>query len=289
MSMYFKTPNYSVAMNAKVASSTLARAIISNFWPDQERLIQNAAYPEGTGPDSTPVHWLCPKEDSPSRPVITLIRNPIDRFRSAMAQLNLTDVDQAIHSLETDTQIEFPRKARSLRADPHFRHQHALSVGDSTVYRVEDIDVAAQVIGLSLPLPAINEASNPKPELTQEQEARVLAFYAEDKALYDSIFPGEGLAYLYEPLPVSDPVAPVPGSVTATQIRLWLVRNGISMDQVSAAISAIEDQQERSEAEVLWEYAPYVERTNPLVAAIAGGFGMSDQAVDQAFREASAL
>jgi hypothetical protein len=184
--MYFIAPNYSVAFNAKVASSTLARAIISAFHPDAEHLIQTAAYPEGRGPDTNQVQWLCPKETEPSKPVVLIVRAPVDRFRSAMAQTNQTDVDAALSALEEDGEIQFPRRMRKLRADIHFRHQHELLRG-GTAYRLEDLDEAATLIGLSLPLPTINEASRPKPTLTPEQEARVLAYYAADAALYASL------------------------------------------------------------------------------------------------------
>jgi len=181
--MYFITPNYSVAFNAKVGSSTLARAIIAAFHPEQEHLIQTATYPEGKGPDTNQVQWLCPKETEPSKPVVLIVRQPVDRFRSAMAQTNQTDVDAALAALEEDVEIQFPRRRRKLREDVHFRHQHALLRG-GTAFRLEDLDEAAQFIGLSLPLPVINEASRPKPTLTAEQEARVFTYYGSDAALY---------------------------------------------------------------------------------------------------------
>ena len=283
--MYFLTPNYSVAFNAKVASSTLSRAIIAAFHPQEENIIQTAAYPEGKGPDTNQLQWLCPKEKEPTKPVVLIVREPVARFRTAMAQANLTDVDAALTSLEQDGEIQFPRRPRRLRNDAHFKHQHLLAQPDAKVFRLEDLDAAATYIGLSLPLPTINEASRPKPDLTPEQETRVLAYYAEDEALYAAT-PLGGLDYVYTP-PVEP--EPVPSSITATQIRLWLVRNGVSMAQVSEAIAAIPDAQARAEAEVLWEYAPYVERTNPLVAMIAAGFNMDDAAIDNAFREAEQL
>ena len=122
--MYFITPNYSVAFNAKVASSTLARSIIAAFYPEQEALIQTAAYPEGKGPDTNQVQWLCPKEKEPSRPVVLVIREPINRFRTAMAQINQTDVDVCLTALEEDGEIQFSLRRRPLRKDPHFFHQH---------------------------------------------------------------------------------------------------------------------------------------------------------------------
>ena len=184
--MYFITPNYSVALNAKVGSSTLSRAIIAAFHPEHEHLIQTAAYPNGKGPDNTQVHWLCPSEKEPSKPVVLLVREPVDRFRSAMAQVGLADVDVALEALEQDGEIQFPRRKRRLREDVHFRHQHELLRG-GTAYRLEDIDEAATLIGLPLPLPTINEASRPKPSLTPEQEARVLTYYAQDAALHASL------------------------------------------------------------------------------------------------------
>lgn len=184
--MYFITPNYSVALNAKVGSSTLSRAIIAAFHPEQESLIQTAAYPDGKGPDNTQVHWLCPSEKEPSKPVVLVVREPVDRFRTAMAQTGQTDVDAALAALEQDGEIQFPRRTRKLREDVHFRHQHALLRG-GTAFPLEDLDEAATFIGLPLPLPVINEAKRPKPDLTPEQEARVLAYYAADAALYASL------------------------------------------------------------------------------------------------------
>jgi hypothetical protein len=184
--MYFITPNHSVAFNAKAGSSTLSRAIIAAFHPEQERIIQTAAYPEGKGPDTNQVQWLCPKEKEHTKPVVLIVREPVARFRTAMAQVNLSDVDAALTSLEQDAEVQFPRSRRKLRTNAHFRHQHELLQG-GTAFPLEDLDDAATFIGLALPLPTINEASRPKPALTPEQEARVLAYYAEDAELYASL------------------------------------------------------------------------------------------------------
>lgn len=286
--MYYQTPNYSVAHNAKVASSSLSRAIIRDFWPDVETFIQAAAYPAGKGPNTLQAHFLCPKEKEPTKHVVLVAREPVARFRSAMAQFGLDDVEAVLTALETNAEYPLRHRTVVLAENEHFTHQHRLAQPSAKVFRLEDLDAAATYIGLTLPLPVINEATNEKPTLTPEQEARVLAYYAEDKALYDSV-PAGGIDYAYlPPAPAPEPV-PVPASVTATQIRLWLVRNGISMAQVYAAIAAIPDAQARAEAEVLWEYAPYVERSNPLVAMIASGFNMDAAAIDSAFREAEQL
>jgi hypothetical protein len=82
----------------------------------------------------------------------------------------------------------------------------------------------------------------------------------------------------------------VPASVTARQIRIWVVRNipgGLSA--IESALAAIPDQQARQEAQVEWEFAPYCERRHPMLESIAFSLGLSQEQVDQAFREASTI
>jgi hypothetical protein len=82
---------------------------------------------------------------------------------------------------------------------------------------------------------------------------------------------------------------PVPESVSARQIRLWLIRNGVSLAQVEAAIDAIPDQLQRDSVQVEWEYAPYVERTHPMLIPLAAALGLTETQVDQAFIEAAGI
>ena len=89
-----------------------------------------------------------------------------------------------------------------------------------------------------------------------------------------------------EPLPL---VSVVPKSVSARQIRLWLVTHGVSMASVDAAIDAIPDQLQRDIVRIEWDYAPYVERTHPMLLPLAMALGLTEEQVDQAFREALAL
>jgi hypothetical protein len=81
----------------------------------------------------------------------------------------------------------------------------------------------------------------------------------------------------------------IPISVTARQIRLWLVQNGIALSAIETAIDAIPDQQTREIVRVEWEYAPYVERTHPWLVPLAQALGLNEEQVDQAFREASQI
>jgi len=87
----------------------------------------------------------------------------------------------------------------------------------------------------------------------------------------------------------ADGTAGVPFSVSARQIRLWLVGNGVSLSAVDSAIDAIPDQQQRDLVRVEWEYAPWIERSHPMLAPLASALGMTAEQVDAAFIEAAAL
>lgn len=82
---------------------------------------------------------------------------------------------------------------------------------------------------------------------------------------------------------------PVPQSVTARQVRLWLVRHGVQLASVDAAIDTIQDATTRDSVRVEWEYAPYVERSHPWLVPLAQALGLSEAQVDAAFREAASI
>lgn len=105
---YYDTPNYSVALNAKVASSSVARAIIRQFCPKQDWMIRTAAFPPGVTADDRQWHWLAPGKLTPDKPVVLLVRDPVDRFITACQQIGLRrpEVNAAIASLATDAPIQ---------------------------------------------------------------------------------------------------------------------------------------------------------------------------------------
>lgn len=88
---------------------------------------------------------------------------------------------------------------------------------------------------------------------------------------------------------MAEDTSPVPPSVTARQIRLWLVAQNYSLDMIAQAIAAIPDQATRDAVAVEWEYAPYIERTHPWLVPLAQALGLDESNVDQAFREAASL
>lgn len=80
-----------------------------------------------------------------------------------------------------------------------------------------------------------------------------------------------------------------PATVSARQIRLWLVRQGIALSAVDAAIDSIPDSLARDSVRVEWEYAPYVERSHPMLVPLAAALGLTVDDVDRAFVEAAGI
>lgn len=78
-------------------------------------------------------------------------------------------------------------------------------------------------------------------------------------------------------------------SVSARQVRLWLIQHGISLATVDAAIGAIADPATRESVRVEWEYAPYIERSHPMLVPLGSAIGLTQDQIDAAFVEAARL
>jgi hypothetical protein len=86
------------------------------------------------------------------------------------------------------------------------------------------------------------------------------------------------------------PVTPtVPETISARQIRLWLIDNNISLSSVEVAINGIVDEKLREKTLVEWEYAPYIERNHPLLNTLGEVLGLTSEQIDNAFLVASNL
>jgi len=82
--------------------------------------------------------------------------------------------------------------------------------------------------------------------------------------------------------------AAVPESLTAVQIRLWLVAHGITLEQVDSAIAALPDET-REATRIEWEYSTTIHRASSTLVAMAAAFGMDQADIDAAFTEAAGL
>ena len=76
---------------------------------------------------------------------------------------------------------------------------------------------------------------------------------------------------------------PVPQQVTMRQARLALLSAGL-LDDVEMVIAAA-----GREAQLEWEYAAVVDRSNPAVAAVQQQEALTDAQIDDLFREAAKL
>ena len=84
-------------------------------------------------------------------------------------------------------------------------------------------------------------------------------------------------------LPDPDDAPPVPESVTPRQARLALLGAGL-LDAVNAAVAAAGTQ-----AQIDWDYALEIKRSNPLIASMAAGLGLTSAQIDDLFRTAATL
>jgi hypothetical protein len=189
MSLYFITPNYSVAFIPKSGCSTLSRATVKAFQPEDEEMVQSGHYPQGRSPDNWQFQWLAKVEVEPTKPVLAFIRDPFSRFLSAMVQKRLTDVDATMTAMEEESTVTNVR-GREIRVaqDPHFMPQYLWLTPTAKLYRFPDqLTEGATEVGFILPLPIINPARTDKPVLTQDQEQRILSYYLEDAELFAAI------------------------------------------------------------------------------------------------------
>lgn len=76
---------------------------------------------------------------------------------------------------------------------------------------------------------------------------------------------------------------PVPQQVTMRQARLALLNAGL-LDDVEVVIAAA-----GREAQLEWEYASVVERSNLVIAIVQQQQGVTDEQIDDLFREAAKL
>ncbi|CAB4169156.1 hypothetical protein UFOVP898_25 [uncultured Caudovirales phage] len=88
---------------------------------------------------------------------------------------------------------------------------------------------------------------------------------------------------------VPPPPLPVPESVEARQLRDWLIMHGHSIASIDAAIEAIPDPMQRELTSNQWNFSTSYTRRHPMFAAFVAVTQLTDDEIDQAFREAESL
>lgn len=173
---YIDTPKYCYALNPKVGCTTTLYHLYKKYHDsDHEEPLTAPQYINKMG------HTMVP-----FKPVVLLVRNPIDRFLSAMCQLNLTDVDSSIDSLLNNTKMDSINQP--LRYDAHFRHQHERAFGITHLFRFpEHIHLALEFMGVEDQASHLNVSKSLKPYLGIVHIKKLKQFYLHDFALYDII------------------------------------------------------------------------------------------------------
>jgi hypothetical protein len=143
--------------------------------PDHEPVL-----PQGMNPPWHPIMNLRGhdfRNGFPEQPVACMVRDPIERFRSACARRGKTAAE-GLTLLANDVHF-WPLADMGL-----------LGEGVTHFLFPAQIDACAAWLGLPTPVPPLNqESEDGKPVLTEEEEAAVRAAYADDVALWESLQP----------------------------------------------------------------------------------------------------
>jgi len=134
---YYTTPNYNVALNAKVGSSTIAKAIIQEFYPNINKKILNIKNPPHISDEDRQWHHLCPGTTKPDKPIILFVRDPIDRFYSACQQINIMNhnIPDLLNSLLYDDYFIRAKYSNILLPD---REQEILKINNINKQRYKN-------------------------------------------------------------------------------------------------------------------------------------------------------
>ena len=184
---YLVTPNYLIADIGKVGSSSLYREVINAYYPDapEPKLGRENKPNDGN-------RGFVERTEIIDRPVIVLVRDPVERFRSAMAQSGIKQVAPFMRCLS-----EGNDRGKRLLHSFHFMPvvKYLEGVEDARLFRFpEDLDKATELAGLTTPLPAVNDASNNQEKVvfSEDQLEIIRKVYADDIALRESILtPGQ--------------------------------------------------------------------------------------------------
>tara|TARA_B100001094_G_scaffold286909_1_gene302064 strand:+ start:3434 stop:4009 length:576 start_codon:yes stop_codon:yes gene_type:complete len=188
---YFICGDKLFAFNGKCGTSTFAWAILRQFYPEiVQDLNENTQWAHGGKTEDQMLHRWVPKRASPYKmPVAQIVREPVDRFKSAVAFMDLEKragtVDSIIDDLINETGT-IDGLSGSVAANFHFRPQ-ARFRGELYYFRMDQMQECADWLGIEVPLKTINKCPRKKPELTKEQEDLIRDYYSDDVELWESL------------------------------------------------------------------------------------------------------
>ncbi|MCZ7494131.1 hypothetical protein O8B39_06450 [Agrobacterium rhizogenes] len=116
----------------------------------------------------------------------------------------------------------------------------------------------------------------------ERTDGAITGVYAMLQAGYAEEFVADDNAELVAFLNREPPAQPI----TRRQLRLTLVRNGISLTDVEAAIASMPDGLAKEEAQIEWADASTFSRTHPTLLLIAAALGLDVAQIDAMWAEA---
>lgn len=120
------------------------------------------------------------------------------------------------------------------------------------------------------------------PFVQRDELGKIVGVYGNKQPGYAESFVKDDSPELLEFL--NPPVPPPP--ITKRQLRLTLVRNGISLSDIEAAIAAMPAGQAKEEAQIEWADASTFNRNHPTLLLIAGALGLTEAQIDAMWSEA---
>lgn len=81
----------------------------------------------------------------------------------------------------------------------------------------------------------------------------------------------------------------VPSTITPTQLRIWLVRNGLSMDTIDMLLNSMKDDKKREEAKIRWEFGLSIGIEDQIFKLLGGFMILTDAQKEQIMIEASRI
>jgi|TARA_B100000085_G_scaffold274156_2_gene290471 hypothetical protein len=188
---YFICGEKLLAFNGKCATSTFAWAILRQFYPEiVKQLNETTHWANGEKTEDQMLHRWVPKRVHPRKhKVAQIVREPVERFCSAVAFMNLENrcgsIEEIIDDLLNETH-SLDGINGTIASNFHFRHQSRFK-GDITYFRMDQLQECADWLGIKVPLKTINKARQEKPVLTAGQKELIREYYADDVALWETI------------------------------------------------------------------------------------------------------
>jgi hypothetical protein len=170
---YIKIPNLDISFLwiPRTASHAISKALLETYWPEKLAKAERFPCPEGTLP---PYQIFLPETGKPeTKTIVGLLRDPVERFRSACARTNHTAAEGI---------------AAASTTDGHFKPASLIANGNNVTWFKFPDHLEEFCAAVGVPVPAVlNESeTGTKPTLTAEELEQVTTTYSDDIALFEA-------------------------------------------------------------------------------------------------------